>query len=68
MRLLQQNLKVGMTLVSSGEFASAVTITNLDLGSNQLTVSANATATAANQVMRIRPSKGMYFFASCFFL
>ncbi len=60
-------LKVGMILVSSGEFASDVTITNLDLGNNQLTVSANATATAANQVMRIRPSKGMYFFASASF-
>ena len=60
-------LKVGMILVSSGEFATDVTITNLDLGSNQLTVSANATATAANQVMRVRPSKGMYFFASASF-
>ena len=60
-------LKVGMILVSSGEFASDVTITNLDLGNNQLTVSENATATAANQVMRIRPSKGMYFFASSSF-
>ena len=39
-----------MTLVSSGEFASDVTITNLDLGSNQLTVSENATATATSQV------------------
>ena len=60
-------LKVGMTLVSSGEFASDVTITNLDLGNNQLTVSANATATAANQVMRVRPAKGMYFFESASF-
>ncbi|MCH1612995.1 MAG: hypothetical protein L7S72_06835, partial [Flavobacteriales bacterium] len=60
-------LKVGMILVSSGEFASDVTITNLDLGNNQLTVSSNATATAANQVMRVRPSKGMYFFASASF-
>ena len=60
-------LKVGMTLVSSGEFASDVTIIALDLGSNQLTVSANATVTAANQVMRVRPSKGMYFFASASF-
>jgi len=54
-------LMVGMTLVSGGEFASDVTITALDLGSNQLTVSANATATAATQLMRIRPKKGMYF-------
>jgi hypothetical protein len=60
-------LMVGMTLVSSGEFASEVTITNLDLGNNQLTVSANATATAQNQVMRIRPAKGMYFFESASF-
>jgi hypothetical protein len=30
---------VGMTLVSSGEFASEVTIISLDLGNNQLTVS-----------------------------
>ena len=60
-------LKVGMTLVSSGEFAADVFITNLDLGSNQLTVSANATATATGQLMRIRPSKGMYFFASASF-
>ena len=56
-----------MVLVSSGEFASDVTITNLDLGNNQLTVSENATATAANQVMRIRPAKGMYFFESASF-
>ena len=60
-------LKVGMILVSSGEFASDVTIIALDLGSNQLTVSANATASATNQLMRIRPSKGMYFFASASF-
>jgi len=60
-------LKVGMTLVSSGEFASDVTITSLDLGSNQLTVSENATASATSQLMRIRPSKGMYFFASASF-
>jgi hypothetical protein len=60
-------LKVGMTLVSSGEFSGDVTITNLDLGNNQLTVSANATATAQNQVMRIRPAKGMYFFESASF-
>ena len=60
-------LKVGMILVSSGEFASDVTIIALDLGSNQLTVSANATVSATNQVMRVRPSKGMYFFASASF-
>ena len=60
-------LKVGMTLVSSGEFATDVTIIALDLGSNQLTVSANATVSATNQVMRVRPSKGMYFFASASF-
>ena len=60
-------LKVGMILVSSGEFASDVTITNLDLGNNQLTVSENATATAVNQVMRVRPGKGMYFFESASF-
>ena len=60
-------LMVGMTLVSSGEFASDVTITNLDLGNNQITVSANATATAQNQVMRVRPAKGMYFFESASF-
>ena len=60
-------LKVGMTLVSSGEFAADVFITNLDLGNNQLTVSANAIASATNQLMRIRPSKGMYFFASASF-
>lgn len=60
-------LMVGMTLVSSGEFASDVTITNLDLGNNQITVSENATATAQNQVMRIRPAKGMYFFESASF-
>jgi len=60
-------LKVGMTLVSSGEFASDVTIISLDLGSNQLTVSENATASATSQVMRIRPPKGMYFFASSSF-
>ena len=60
-------LKVGMTLVSSGEFAADVFITNLDLGNNQLTVSANATATATGQLMRIRPSKGAYFFASASF-
>ena len=60
-------LKVGMILVSSGEFASDVTIIALDLGSNQLTVSANATASATSQVMRVRPSKGMYFFASASF-
>ena len=60
-------LKVGMTLVSSGEFSGDVTITNLDLGNNQITVSANATATATGQVMRIRPCKGMYFFASASF-
>ena len=60
-------LKVGMTLVSSGEFASDVTIIALDLGSNQLTVSANATVSATDQVMRVRPSKGMYFFASASF-
>ena len=56
-----------MTLVSSGEFSGDVTITNLDLGNNQITVSENATATATGQVMRIRPSKGMYFFASSSF-
>ena len=60
-------LKVGMTLVSSGEFAADVFITNLDLGSNQLTVSANAIASATGQVMRCRPSKGAYFFASASF-
>ena len=60
-------LKVGMTLVSSGEFASDPTIIALDLGSNQLTVSANATVSATDQVMRVRPSKGMYFFASASF-
>ena len=60
-------LKVGMILVSSGEFASDVTIIALDLGSNQLTVSANATASATSQLMRVRPSKGMYFFASASF-
>ena len=60
-------LMVGMTLVSSGEFASDVTITNLDLGNNQITVSENATATATGQVMRIRPAKGMYFFESASF-
>ena len=60
-------LMVGMTLVSSGEFASEVTIISLDLGNNQLTVSANATATAQNQVMRVRPAKGMYFFESASF-
>ena len=60
-------LKVGMTLVSSGEFAADVFITNLDLGNNQLTVSANAIASATSQLMRIRPSKGMYFFASASF-
>ncbi len=60
-------LKVGMILVSGGEFASDVTIIALDLGNNQLTVSANATASATNQTMRIRPPKGMYFFASASF-
>jgi len=60
-------LMVGMTLVSSGEFSGDVTITNLDLGNNQITVSANATATATGQVMRIRPAKGMYFFESASF-
>ncbi len=60
-------LMVGMTLVSSGEFSGDVTITNLDLGNNQITVSANATATAQNQVMRVRPAKGMYFFESASF-
>ena len=60
-------LMVGMTLVSSGEFADEVTIISLDLGNNQLTVSANATATAQNQVMRVRPAKGMYFFESASF-
>jgi len=60
-------LKVGMTLVSSGEFAADVFITNLDLGNNQLTVSANAIASATGQVMRCRPSKGAYFFASASF-
>ena len=60
-------LKVGMILVSSGEFASDVTIIALDLGSNQLTVSENATASATSQVMRVRPSKGMYFFESASF-
>ena len=60
-------LMVGMTLVSSGEFATDVTITNLDLGNNQITVSENATATATGQVMRIRPAKGMYFFESASF-
>ena len=60
-------LKVGMTLVSSGEFATDVTIIALDLGSNQLTVSENATASATSQLMRIRPPKGMYFFASASF-
>ena len=60
-------LKVGMTLVSSGEFSGDVTITNLDLGNNQITVSENATATAQNQVMRVRPAKGMYFFESASF-
>ncbi len=60
-------LMVGMTLVSSGEFASEVTIISLDLGNNQLTVSANATATAQDQVMRVRPAKGMYFFESASF-
>lgn len=60
-------LKVGMTLVSSGEFTSDVTIIALDLGNDQLTVSENAIASATSQVMRIRPSKGMYFFASASF-
>ena len=60
-------LMVGMTLVSGGEFASDVTITALDLGSNQLTVSANATATAATPLMRIRPKKGMYFISGSVF-
>jgi hypothetical protein len=56
-----------MILVSGGEFASDVTIIALDLGNNQLTVSANATASATNQTMRNRPPKGMYFFASASF-
>ena len=60
-------LKVGMILVSSGEFPSDVTIISLDLGNNQLTVSENATASATSQTMRIRPPKGMYFFASASF-
>ena len=60
-------LKVGMVLVSSGEFSGDVTITNLDLGNNQITVSANATATETGQVMRVRPAKGMYFFESASF-
>ena len=60
-------LKVGMILVSGGEFSGDVTITALDLGSSQLTVSANATATATSQTMRVRPPKGMYFFESASF-
>ena len=60
-------LKVGMILVSSGEFTSDVTIISLDLGNDQLTVSENAIASATSQLMRIRPSKGMYFFASASF-
>ena len=60
-------LRVGMLLVSSGEFSGDVIITALDLGSNQLTVSENAIATATGQTMRIRPPKGMYFFANSIF-
>ena len=60
-------LMVGMVLVSSGEFSGDVTITNLDLGNNQITVSENATATQTGQVMRVRPAKGMYFFESASF-
>ncbi len=60
-------LRVGMLLVSSGEFSGDVIITSLDLGSNQLTVSENATATATGQTMRIRPPKGMYFFSGSIF-
>ena len=60
-------LRVGMLLVSSGEFSGDVIITALDLGSNQLTVSANATATATGQTMRVRPPKGMYFFSGSIF-
>jgi len=60
-------LMVGMTLVSSGEFTSDVTIISLDLGNNQLTVSENATTSATDQVMRVRPAKGMYFFESASF-
>jgi len=60
-------LRVGMLLVSSGEFSGDVIITSLDLGSNQLTVSENATATATGQTMRIRPPKGMYFFSGSTF-
>ena len=60
-------LMVGMVLVSGGEFPGDVTITALDLGSNQLTVSENATTSADTQVMRVRPAKGMYFFESASF-
>ena len=60
-------LKVGMILVSGGEFSGDVTITALDLGSSQLTVSANATTSATGQTMRVRPPKGMYFFESASF-
>ena len=60
-------LMVGMVLVSGGEFSGDVTITALDLASNQLTVSANAIASADTQVMRIRPCKGMYFFSDAAF-
>ena len=57
-----------MILVSGGEFSGDVTITALDLASNQLTVSANAIASADwSQVMRIRPCKGMYFFSDAAF-
>ena len=60
-------LRVGMLLVSGGEFSGDAIITALDLGSNQLTVSENAIATATGQTMRIRPPKGMYFFANSTF-
>ena len=66
-QLTTSELRVGMLLVSSGEFSGDVIITALDLGSNQLTVSANATATATGQTMRIRPPKGMYFFKDSIF-
>ena len=54
------NLKVGMVLVSSGEISGETTITNINTGTSTITVSDNAIASATNQLIRVRPQKGLY--------
>lgn len=60
-------VKPGMTLVSSGEVSGDATVVSVDVGSNSLVMNTNAIATNDDQLMRIRPQKGVYFFESSSF-